>query len=446
MPVDGDPCAERDELIGAAMLLARAAARVGREKTLRGVYSALCEVGQDIPGLVMGWVGLIDPETRRVQPVVSWGDHTGYLSTIQVTWDDSPTGQGPAGRALRTGRIAVVQDLDDPSFAPRRETAAGRGFESLAAMPLRMPDGQVQGVMVAYSDRKGFFTPVRQSLLMVFSEVASMAVEHASAAEALAERAREQQGRFERRMEDEVRQRESLAQSCERLVEASRYKTEFLSHLSHELRTPLTAILGFAEVLGDEMAGPLNPRQKEQVGHILAAGRQLMELIDTVVDLSRVESGRTEIQFEDCFPSQILEAVTLQLGTLSTGTRVALDSAVGPGAEGRIQADPRKLRQALVHLASHALRSAGRAGQVRLSADGDGQEVRFDVVWTRGASHAPASESTARLRSSSFGVILAQRLAEIGGGRLERRDEPAGGRFRLVIPRQGPANLAEAEG
>lgn len=439
MPVKGDPCADRDEIIGAAMLLARASARLAREKTLQGVHAALCEIGQDIPGLVMGWVGLIDPETRRVVPVVSWGDRTGYLSRIQVTWDDTPTGQGPVGTALRTGRIAVAQDLDDPSLAPWRDLARGQGFESVAALPLRMPDGQVLGAMVAYSDRRGFFTPVRQSLLMVFSEVASMAVEHASLAEDLAVRTREREDHLRRRLEEEARQRESLVQSCERLVEASRYKTEFLSHLSHELRTPLTAILGFAEVLADEVAGPLNPKQKEMLGHCVAAGHQLMDLIDTVVDLSRVESGRAELQFEDCFPSQILEAATLQLGTLAGSARVAVAWSLGPGAEGGIRADARKLRQALIHLTSHALRSAGRNGKVSLVADGRGDEVWFDVVWKRGTPTPGTADRSGSLKSSSFGVILAQRLAEVGGGHLERLDSPDGGTFRLVVPRKGPA-------
>jgi len=439
MTLNGDPCADKDEIIGAAILLARAAARVGREKTLKGVYSALCEIGQDIPGLVMGWVGLIDPETRRVVPTVSWGDRRGYLSRIQVTWDDAPTGRGPVGTALRTGRIAVAQDLDDPSMAPWREAAQGMGFESVAALPLRMPDGQILGAMVAYSDRKGFFTPVRQSLLMVFAEVASMAVEHASMAEELAVRSREREERFQQRLEEETRQREVLTRSCERLVEASRYKTEFLSHLSHELRTPLTAILGFTEVLSDELPGPLNAKQKEMLGHCLAAGHQLMDLIDTVVDLSRVESGRAELQFEDCFPSQILEAAALQLGTQSGSEKVAVARSLGSGAEGSIRADARKLRQALIHLASHGLRSAGRNGQVALTADGDGNEVWFLVRWKRGATPEMTAVKASTWKSSSFGVILAQRLAEVSGGRLERLDAADGGAFRLVVPRRGPA-------
>lgn len=434
MPLDEDPCAERDEIIATAMMLARAAARVSRERTLEGVYRVLCNAGADFPGLVSGWVGLVEPGTPAVVPVATWGVKMEDLRDVRVTTDDSPTGRGPVGRALRTGRVAVMDSIDHPDFAPWRDRIAALGVRSVAAVPLKRPDGEQVGALVIYGDRDGYFTPVRQALMMIFAEVASVAIENARLSERLARLASDKEASAQRRTEELGRQNVELAMANERLAESSRYKTEFLSHMSHELRSPLTAILGFTEVLRDELVGPLNDKQKEHLGHVGQAGRQLLDVIDNVVELSRVESGRSVLEVADCYPHQVLEAAASQLGTVTTTSRGVVTWSVSTSADLKFRADARKLRQVLANLAAHALRTAGSGGRVALGADVADGFLRLSVGWTRGATAPQTTESTARIRSSTFGVALAHRLVELHGGRVDRQERPDGGAFVVFLP------------
>lgn len=436
-PSTGQP--ERDELIASAMTLARSAARVSRERTLAGVYRVLCAAGDGFPGLVMGWVGILDADSPRIIPVATWGIGLDEFQAIQVTADDSATGRGPSGTALRTGRMAVLDTVDDPCFAPWHDAASRHGYRSVASLPLKHIDGTPVGVLTLCSDREGFFIPVRQSMFMVFAEVASVAIENALQAERLAGHFNDLEATIRRRTEEVARRNEDLARANARLAEASQYKSEFLSHMSHDLRSPLTAILGFAEVLKDELYGPLNARQAEHLGHIRQAGRQLLDVIDDVVELSRVESGRTVLDTQDCFPRQILEAAAAQLGQVATTSRVTIAWSVKPEAERAIRADARKVKQVLFNLGSQAARSAGMGGKVSLVADAGLDTVTVEIAWTRPGPMLLPIDLTVR-QSPGFGVSLAHRLVELHGGRVERKDAPDGGAFVVSLPAPaGPA-------
>lgn len=432
-----EPCGERDELIASAMILARGAARVSRERTVDGVYRALCACADGFPGLVMGWVSVIGPDAPQVTHVASWGVDLVHLQSIRITSDDSANGRGPSGTALRTGRIAVIDSVELPDFAPWREQAHKCGLHSGAAVPLKRVDGTLVGVLTLYSDREGFFTPLRQALFMVFAELASVAIENARQAERLATHAGDLEALVRRRTEEVARQNEELGRANARLAEAAQYKTEFLSHMSHDLRSPLTAILGFSEVLKDELYGPLNARQKEHMGHIWQSGRQLLDLIDDVVELSRLESGRTVLDLQECFPRQILEAAASQLGEAAVASRVTIAWSVDPDAERSIRVDPRRIKQVIFNLAAHAARSAGAGGRLSLTAVSRPGAMAMEIAWFRTTPSIAPTESTMR-RSPGFGVSLAHRLVELHGGKVERRESPEGGAYTVVLPPPAP--------
>lgn len=423
----------RGEQSATAMILAAAAARVARERTLDGVYRSLSAAGDGLPGLVMGWVGLVDGTGPDVIPVASWGDKDSYLRAVRVTADDSATGRGPVGTALRTGRIAVVDAIDDPGFAPWRQEAVLRGYRSVAAIPLKNQDGSLVGALALYSDQQCFFTPIRQAMFLVLAEAASAAIENARLAESLAVRAADLETTIRGRTEELERRNEELAQANAQLAEASQYKTEFLSHMSHDLRSPLTAILGFAEVLKDELYGPLNARQKEHLGHIWQSGRQLLDVIDDVVELSRIESGRLVLDTQACYPRQILEAAAAQLAQLATTSRVTVAWSVRPDAERAIQADARKIKQVLFNLGSSAARSAGSGGRVSLVATASDTAILVEVSWVRPGPAMVSPDPTIR-RPPGFGVSLAHRLVEMHGGTVDRKDTPEGGRYVVSLP------------
>ena len=127
--------------------------------------TSVCEVISEAEPYQFAWIGARDPETDHVEPRASVGIQEGYLDEITVTADDSPTGQGPAGRAIRTRRIAVSQDVsEDPGFEPWREAALERGFRSVAGVPL-IYDDTVYGVLVVYADRTDAFDETERELL-----------------------------------------------------------------------------------------------------------------------------------------------------------------------------------------------------------------------------------------------------------------------------------------
>jgi len=371
-----------------------------------------------------------------VVPVASWGDQQHYLDSVRITVDESPAGQGPVGTALRSGQISIVDSIDELGFAPWREEALARGYRAVAALPLKSDEGTLVGALALYSDQARFFTPIRQAMFLVLAEAASAAIENARIAEMLAARTADLEATIRGRTEEIAQRNEQLAQTNAQLAEASQYKTEFLSHMSHDLRSPLTAILGFAEVLKDELYGPLNARQKEHLGHIWQAGRQLLDVIDDVVELSRIESGRLVLDTQDCYPRQVLEAAASQLAHLATTTRVTIAWNVRPDAEQPITIDPRKIKQALFNLGSHAIRSAGSGGRVTIVADATSESVSVEVAWVRPGPMIVPIDLTIR-RAPGFAVSLAHRLVEMHRGHVARKDTPEGGAFVLVLPLPG---------
>lgn len=138
--------------------------------------TSVCEIISDAEPYQFAWIGVRDPETDRIEPGASVGIQEGYLDEITVTADDSPTGQGPAGRAIRNGRIAVSQNVsEDPSFERWRQAALERGFRSVAGVPL-IYDDTTYGVLVVYADRTDAFDGTERELLTELGDNVSHAL------------------------------------------------------------------------------------------------------------------------------------------------------------------------------------------------------------------------------------------------------------------------------
>ena len=178
-----------------------------------------------------------------------------------------------------TGRAAVMRaPLQVSDIANEREYTAGRarsllirlGYHSLLSVPL-LREQQIMGALTVWRRRSGEFQPEVVNLLQTFATQSALAIQNA---------------RLFREIEDKSRQIEA----------ANRHKSEFLANMSHELRTPLNAIIGFSEVLGERMFGELNEKQAEYTEDILSSGRHLLSLINEILDLSKVEAGRMELE------------------------------------------------------------------------------------------------------------------------------------------------------
>jgi signal transduction histidine kinase len=232
---------------------------------------------------------------------------------------------------------------------------------------------------------------------------------------------------------------------------ASTAKSQFLANMSHEFRTPLNAIIGFTEVLQDQIPGPLNAEQLEYLGDVNNAGQLLLRLINDVLDLAKVEAGRLELFYES-FPiaQTVREAVTaLRAAAEKKGITLQLNL---PPDLGLISADQIRLKQILFNLLSNAVKFTDRGG-VSVSATVEDGQLHLAIADTGigirpedmqrifvefsqvDASHARRHEGT------GLGLALSKRLVETHGGRIWLESEfGTGSVFHVLLPLQPPNN------
>lgn len=261
--------------------------------------------------------------------------------------------------------------------------------------------------------------------------------------------------RYQERLEELVAERTSQLEAVnEELASATEAKSAFLATMSHELRTPLNTIIGFSGVLGDGLAGPLNDEQGVQIGLIKDAGRHLLELIDDVLDLSKIEAGRTEVRPEPVSVGELVHSLEAVFLPLAEAEGLSFDCETT--FEGMMSVDRRKLEQVLRNLLSNAVKYTS-AGSVGLRVTTEGQAIRFAVRDT-GPGIAPERQSAVfgefvRLQpgdappseGTGLGLAIATRLAQLLGGRIELESEPgAGSVFTLIVPRIA-AGMADGE-
>jgi signal transduction histidine kinase len=253
------------------------------------------------------------------------------------------------------------------------------------------------------------------------------------------------------------RMNDQLERLYRKLETASQHKSEFLANMSHELRTPLNAVIGFSEVLQDRLFGDLNDKQAEYVGDIHTSGRHLLSLINDILDLSKVEAGRMELQLTTFALSDVLENVVALARERATRQGTSLRLEVDPSA-GAVDADERKIKQVLFNLLTNALKFTARGGHVDVTARGDGDEVRVSVsddgIGIAAADHARIFEEFQQVGRSQvqegtgLGLALSRSFVELHGGRLWVESEPGkGSTFTFTLPcSQRTGAAAEADG
>ncbi|MBI5641370.1 MAG: response regulator [Nitrospirae bacterium] len=163
-------------------------------------------------------------------------------------------------------------------------------------------------------------------------------------------------------------QQGEISEVNRRLEEVSRTKSDFLANMSHELRTPLNSIIGFSELLQDELYGRLNQKQTEYVGDILGSGRHLLSLINDILDLAKVESGRMELELSSFPLRDVLNASLSLFREKALKHSLQLTCDVAPDADIVIEADERKLKQIMFNLLSNALKFTPDGGSVKVKA------------------------------------------------------------------------------
>ena len=252
---------------------------------------------------------------------------------------------------------------------------------------------------------------------------------------------------------------QELEEQYRRVQEANRLKSEFLANMSHELRTPLNSIIGFADLMHKRKVGPVSAKHEEFLGDILTSARHLLQLINDVLDLSKVESGKMEFRPERVELTRIVREVTEGMKTLVTQKRIDLRAEVDPGL-GAVTTDPPKLKQVLYNYISNALKFTPEGGRVtiraaavppdafRIEVEDTGIGIRREDLGKLFAEFQQLDASTSkRYAGTGLGLALTKRIVETQGGAVGVESEPGrGSTFFAVLPSSGAMNGDEAPG
>jgi signal transduction histidine kinase len=236
-----------------------------------------------------------------------------------------------------------------------------------------------------------------------------------------------------------------IEEKSRQLEAASQHKSEFLANMSHELRTPLNAIIGFSEVLSERMFGELNEKQDEYLKEIHASGQHLLSLINDILDLSKIEAGRMELEDTDFdLPVSIDDALVLvreRAARRSIALHATVDQRVG-----QVKADERKMRQLLLNLLSNAIKFTPEGGRIDVEAKPVNGSIEVSVTDT-GVGIAPEDQEAVfeefrqvgtvdkKVEGTGLGLALSRKFIELHGGRIWVKSRVGqGSTFTFTIP------------
>src|SRR2546425_4358508 len=330
-------------------------------------------------------------------------------------------GQGVTTRVFEQRQPVQIDDITAAGAyeSPIRGPLIEAGHRALLGVPLLSED-KVIGVLAVTRKTPGEFEPEIVRLLSTLATQSALAIQNA---------------RLFLEIEDKSRQ----------LEVASQHKSEFLANMSHELRTPLNAIIGFSEVLSERMFGELNEKQEEYLKDIYASGTHLLSLINDILDLSKIEAGRMELELTDFhLPTALDNALTLvreRAGRRSIALQTSIDERLG-----EVRADERKIRQVVLNLLSNAIKFTPEGGRIEVGAVPKDEFVEVSVSDT-GVGIAPEDQEAVfeefrqvgtadkKVEGTGLGLTLCRKFVELHGGRIWVKSElGVGSTFTFTIP------------
>jgi signal transduction histidine kinase/CheY-like chemotaxis protein len=383
-------------------------------------------------------------------------EERGLLTRIEATYDQFVAVMTEGIELVRQGKLAQGQELQRTRAKPLADQ-----LERLTNQLVNRAESDIATLVdrteASYQDSRRFFIGVAVggialALLLGFAiswSIIGPVTQMGQRFDQLAS------GDFSRHVEvvnrDELgalavnlnRMNDELGRLYRDLEAASQHKSEFLASMSHELRTPLNAIIGFSEVLREEMFGPLNERQADYLNDILSSGRHLLSLINDILDLSKIEAGKMELELSTFSLPAVLEGglTMIRERAANHGISLALDVAADVG---EVTADERKVKQVVFNLLSNAVKFTPDGGRIQLSARCSNGEVQVAVADT-GIGIAPEDQErvfeqfqqAGQREGSGLGLALSRSFVELHGGSLRVKSEPGVGStftFTLALP------------
>jgi signal transduction histidine kinase len=456
------------------------------EQTLRNVarlavpeFADWCAVDVVLPDGGLGRVAVEHSDAAMVA----------LATQLHERYPPAATDAVGAPNVVRTGRAEFVPEIPETLLAGiARDDEHLRMIRQLRLrsyiiVPLRTQHATVGALTVVYAESGRTYTPPDLELMEDLATRAATAMENARLVDAIQEarerigdqaleletqtdelqaqaaELEEQQAELEHQLETVEELNARLNVANERLAEAnvvseaarqeaeraSEAKSQFLAVMSHELRTPMNAIIGFTDLLDAEIAGPLNERQKHQLGRVRSGARHLIGLIDQILSLARIEAGRDDVRIEPANVGHVIHEVVSMVEPLAS--RRGLDLHVRTEDAPDIMAtDSGKLRQILLNLLGNAVKFT-EEGEVELRVVTDGDAVVFHVSDTGPGIAAADLERvfnpfeqvdqsvTRRSEGAGLGLSVSQQLARLLGGDLTAASTPGvGSTFTVRLP------------
>ena len=393
--------------------------------------------------------------------------------------DLSPGRYPELQEAVRTGRPLVIPDVPtEARLDAIRDHLKHLDLRSLIVVPFIVQERAIGAVSLGYVGQSRTFPPEEISLLQSFATQAAIAIEKARLYQEIQHHAAE----LEQRVHERTRELEA---ANEQLQAASRHKSEFLANMSHELRTPLNSIIGFAELVGEQRVGPLNDKQARYLGHIHQAGQHLLQLINDILDLAKVEAGKVVLRPEALPVADTLEDI-LVIGRGLANKKGQTVMAEIQANLSPLHADPVRFKQTLFNLLSNAVKFTPEGGTITVrayqKAEGTRQKAQGSVQTSGELPPLPTAEcllptaycllpslvievtdtgigikaadlprlfqefvqletsATQRHEGTGLGLALTKRLVDLHGGRIwaESAGEARGSTFTVLLPFRGP--------
>ncbi|HXJ21306.1 MAG TPA: ATP-binding protein [Polyangia bacterium] len=415
------------------------------EERYRSVIAALDEgiILVDPKGKVIACNASCERILARQAADITAGDSAAtFASAVDETESPVPAEELPflatllSGEARQNVVLGVTRGPDQTGFA-------GKVWISMNSQPLiRFGEKVPYAAMASFSDitaRKA----AEASLRAIMSEL-----------EVRVEKRTSQLMDANARLKSEVGERERAQREMHEAKEAAdtanRAKSAFLANMSHELRTPLNAVIGFSELLEQEIFGGLNDKQRTYVGNVLVSGRHLLQLVNDILDISKVEAGRMDLAYERTPIGSVVDVVRGVIGALAAKRGINLEVDVSPNLPD-VYVDPGRIKQVLYNLISNAIKFTPRGGVVRLTARADVRSLVVSVADTGvGIARADlprlfrefeqlSQPNGTRPEGTGLGLALTRRLVELHGGRVEVESELGqGSTFSVHLPLRSP--------
>jgi len=367
----------------------------------REVLSTIVKHAVELSGTEGGSIFEFDDESQEFRIHTAYGTSEELLDALRAT--RVGLHETLVGRAASTGMSLAVPDIGRAPPDAHLNQLARAGWRSMLAVPL-VRENRILGALVVRRRSTGEFSAQITELLETFASQSALAIHNA-------------------------RLYQELALKTHELEVASRHKSEFLASMSHELRTPLNAVIGFSEVLLDRLFGDLNDKQEEYLEDIRGSGRHLLELLNEILDLSKVEAGRMELELGDASVREALEHGVAMVRERASRQGLSLDVVVDPDVD-VVVADPLRLKQVILNLLTNAVKftpTGGRVeararrvdGEIHVSVEDSGIGIAEDDLERifESFQQGPRSVSGAA-EGTGLGLTLSKRIVELHRGRL----------------------------